>query len=52
MSHFTEDVEQFIADDMEVLRELMHTVRGLMPVSTSPQLEAELSNELDFEATA
>lgn len=52
MSHFTEEVEQFIADDMEVLRELMHTVRGLMPVSTSPAVEAELSDELDLEAVA
>lgn len=47
MPHFTEEVEQFIADDMEVLRELMHTVRGLMPVSTSPAVEAQLSDELD-----
>ena len=52
MSHFTEEVEQFIADDMEVLRELMHTVRGLMPVSTSPAVEAELSDELELEAIA
>ena len=52
MSHFVEDVEQFIADDMEVLRELMHTVRGLMPVSTSPAVDAQLSDELDLEAIA
>jgi len=54
MSQLTDDIQEFLADDMEVLRELMHTVRGLMPVSTSPELEAQLSEdlELDFDATA
>lgn len=48
MSHFTDEIEAFISDDMEIMRELMHTVQGLMPVSTSPELEARLSDELDF----
>lgn len=48
MSQLIEEVEQFIADDMEILRELLHTIPGLMPVSTSPQVEAELSSALEF----
>jgi division protein CdvB (Snf7/Vps24/ESCRT-III family) len=52
MSQFTGEIEQFLADDMEVLREVLHTVRGIMPVSTSPAVEAMLADELDFEAAA
>lgn len=39
MSHLIENVEQFIADDMSVLRELMHQVKGLSIVSTAPIIE-------------
>ncbi len=34
-----DEIEQFISDDMTVLRELMHEVKGLSIVSAVPALE-------------
>ncbi len=39
MSQLVDEIEQFIADDMAVLRQLMHEVKGLSIVSAVPAIE-------------
>jgi len=44
MSQLVDEIEQFIADDMTVIRQLMHEVKGLSIVSAVPEIE-EMQSE-------
>lgn len=54
MTNVMDDFEQFISDDMSVLHDLMHQIKGLNVVSTAPLLndvvdDRPYSEEFEFE---
>lgn len=49
MTNVVDEFEQFVSDDMAVLRELLYQVRGLSVVSSVPELalEGDEEDEID-----
>lgn len=44
-THTPESFDQFVSDDMSVMRELLHVVKGLSPTSMSPATAMVVDDE-------
>lgn len=48
MNSFTDEIEQFLADDMSMLGELLKVVRGISPVSMVPEMALDSDGESEL----